>query len=232
MFTIRDYDSAKYKFAEMLKGLFGVEDLNQVHILDPALCEESAAVSFNNEVKTFFHEKFYEKLRSPWNDFINTYDKFIENEVAPIFDKKAFVYQKTPSFRVHVPNNKAVSLWHTDSDEKHLHPLGEINFIIPMTKAFGTNATWTETEPGKEDFQPMEMEYGQFVQFSGNTCHHGNKVNKTGVSRVSFDFRIMPMELYKPDEWDTPDRAAARHAAGTTKTKFVIGDYYSLYEGK
>ena len=70
MFTIRDYDSAKYKFAEMLKGLFGVEDLNQVHILDPALCEESAAVSFNNEVKTFFHEKFYEKLRSPWNEYI------------------------------------------------------------------------------------------------------------------------------------------------------------------
>ena len=45
--------------------------------------------------------------------------------------KEPFAYQKTPSFRVQVPNNKAVSLWHTDSDEQHLHPVGELNFILP-----------------------------------------------------------------------------------------------------
>ena len=230
MVTIRNYDISKYKLAEMLEGLFDVEALNQIHKLDPDLCAgEWAAVRFENEVKTFFHQKFYAKLREPWTEFIDTYKSFIKNEVAPIIGEK-FAYQKTPSFRVQVPNNKAVSLWHTDSDAQHLHPIGEINFILPMTKTFTSNTVWVETEPEKRDFIPIEMEYGQFVQFDGNQCSHGNKVNKTGVSRVSFDFRIMPLSKYNPVQWDISDRAEKRHSAGTTTKKFIIGDYYTLFE--
>ena len=229
----RDYDPDKYKFKEMLESLFEVEKLDTVHTLDPELCAgEWAMVRFDNEVKTFFHEKFYKKLNEPWNEFIEAYRMFIDNEIAPIFGGEKFVYQTTPSFRVHVPNNKAVSLWHTDSDERHLHPDGELNFILPMTKTFETNATWTETSPGKNDHEPLAMEYGQFVQFDGNKCLHGNKVNTTGKTRISFDFRVMEWENYSPENWNTELRASARSTAGTTKTKFVIGSYYSLHEGK
>jgi|TARA_R110001583_G_scaffold8506_33_gene40796 hypothetical protein len=228
--VIRNYDTEKYNFAYMLQNLYNVKNLNQVHILDPELCAgEWAAVRFDNEVKTYFHQVFYGKLREPWKEFVDAYNSFVENEIAPLFDED-FVYQTTPSFRVQVPNNKAVSLWHCDSDERHLHPLGEINFIVPMTKAFDTNATWAESAPGKKDFKPMEMEYGQFAQFNGNQCLHGNKINQTGISRVSFDFRIMPMSKYTPELWNLDERANSRSAAGTTPTKFLIGDYYSLYK--
>ena len=227
---IRDYNINKYNISTLLEDLFEVEDLSKLHILDPELCAgEWALVRFENEVKTFFHEKFYSKLREPWTKFIDTYNEFVKNEVSPLI-KEPFAYQKTPSFRVQVPNNKAVSLWHTDSDEQHLHPVGELNFILPATKTFASNATWTETSPGAGDFQPMEMEYGQFVQFNGNQCAHGNKVNKTGSTRVSFDFRIMPLSNYNPDQWDLEARASARNAAGTTTKQFLIGDYYTLFE--
>ena len=217
----------------MLKSLFEVENLDMVHTLDPELCAgEWALVRFDNEVKTFFHEKFYEKLREPWSEFIEAYEAFIEKEIAPVYGGKSFVYQTTPSFRVHVPNNKAVSLWHYDSDERHLHPDGEMNFILPMTKAFDTSATWVETAPGKKDFVPLAMEYGEYAQFHGNKCLHGNKVNATGKTRVSFDFRVMKLEDYTPEKWDTESRSSERSKAGTTKTKFVIGSYYSLYKGK
>jgi len=229
-FIIRDYDASKYNFAPMLSELFGVQNLDQVHILDPELCAgEWALVRFENEVKTVFHQRFYKKLNEPWAEFHETYKKFIVNEIAPLFDED-FAYQTTPSFRIQVPNNKAVSLWHYDSDPEHLHPEGEINFILPATRTFDTNATWTETSPGRADYKPMEMEYGQFVQFDGNKCRHGNKVNKTGATRVSFDFRVMPMSRYYPEEWALDERSQKRSAAGTTTTKFIIGDYYSLYE--
>ena len=167
-------------------------------------------------------------MREPWSEFINAYNNFICDEIAPLFDE-SFAYQATPSFRVQVPNNKAVSLWHYDSDEEHLHPEGEINFILPVTRAFDTNAIWAESEPGKGDFMPMGWECSEFAEFNGNKCRHGNKINKTGVSRVSFDFRVMPIHKYKPDL--RPElRAKARLAIGATNAKFVIGDYYSLFK--
>ena len=35
--------------------------------------------------------------------------------------------------------------------------------------------------------------------FNGGECIHGNKTNNTGKTRVSFDFRILPLENYNPD---------------------------------
>ena len=42
-------------------------------------------------------------------------------------------------------------------------------------------------------------EYGQYCMFNGNKCTHGNKPNKTSLTRVSFDFRVIPISKYNPD---------------------------------
>ena len=45
--------------------------------------------------------------------------------------------------------------------------------------------------------------------------------NKTGKTRVSMDFRVMPYDKY--------DESTAKSSA-TASRKFVLGDYYKLYE--
>ena len=95
---IRNYDTEKYNFADMLQNLYNVTSLTQVHVLDPELCAgEWAAVRFDNEVKTYFHQVFYGKLREPWNEFVDAYNSFIKNEIAPLFNED-FAYQIIEAF--------------------------------------------------------------------------------------------------------------------------------------
>ena len=82
---------------------------------------------------------------------------------------------------------------------------------------------WLESVPGLGDFKPVEMEVGEYTIFYGNKCAHGNKENKTGKTRVSMDFRVLPYDKY--------DESSAKSSA-TAGTKFVLGHYYNLYECK
>ena len=54
-----------------------------------------------------------------------------------------------------------------------------------------------------------------------NQCRHGNKVNDTEKTRVSFDFRVMPNFAYDKDR---PLQSC------TTKQKFIVGEYYEKIE--
>ena len=45
---------------------------------------------------------------------------------------------------------------------------------------------------------------------------HGNKLNDTGVSRVSVDFRVLPVSKYEENN----------KVSITNKTKMIIGDYW------
>jgi len=210
------YDPENYRFKELVSSVFDISDLDLIHkkrgdLLPPKeLC-------FENESKTKFHEVFYKKLNSGWPAFMDSYRAFVENEVYPLFKRK-IVYQKMPSFRVHLPDDKAIHKWHWDSDPDHLHPLWEINFQIALTDIYNTNAMWVESVPGLRDYKTIEMKYGEFTAFDGNRCAHGNKPNKENKTRMSFDFRVIPYERYIDDG----------KASITSNKKFVIGEYYSV----
>ena len=88
-----------------------------------------------------------------------------------------------------------------------------------MTSAFSTNTFWHESEPDKGDYQPMEAEYGEAIEWDGANCRHGNKPNDTGETRVSFDFRVLSREVYDDS---TPKESI------TQGTKFEIGKYYDV----
>ena len=79
-----------------------------------------------------------------------------------------------------------------------------------------TTAIWAETSPGKKDFFPMEIDYGQYFNFNGNKCTHGNKINTSENVRISFDFRILPKSRYFLNEKTT----------SVTSKKFIVGEYY------
>ena len=51
-----------------------------------------------------------------------------------------------------------------------------------------------------------------------NQCKHYNKINDTKKTRISMDFRIIPYSKYKE----------SNNLSATSKSKFIIGDYYII----
>ena len=222
MSVVKNYDPKKYDFCKEVEKVFSVNsgDLDQLHILRKELMPEEE-LNFGNETKTDFHKIFYGNLNSEkGKDIKEVYSRFIGEVIYPIFNRP-FLYQKFPSFRVHIPNDKAIHKWHYDSDDDHRHPDWEINFQIALTNMFDSNAMWIESVPGIGDYKPIEMKVGQFAIFNGNKLTHGNKPNITNKTRVSMDFRVLPYDRYD---------ASKSLESVTAKRKFIVGGYYNLYE--
>lgn len=167
---------------------------------------------------TELHSIFYDKLRSGWPKFEKLYEKFIGEVVSPLLNED-FLYQRLPTVRFHIPANVAVGAFHTDAEFNH--PAGEINFIIPLTNSDDTACPWVESEPGKNDFEAIPLRVNQLVQFNGNILRHGNKANDTKFTRVSMDFRILPISKY--------DENVIGESI-TTKTKFREGEYFKRFK--
>jgi hypothetical protein len=224
---LTSFDNSVYNFRPLLEQVFECEDLENIHLTHTHLIPDSDTLSKPwpyNENTSNFHSIFYKKLNEPWEEIIDLYERFIDNCVSDLVGER-FLYQKFPTFRVHLPNLKAVTKWHYDADRDHRHPLGEINFILPITDMFETNTIWCETAPNRHDYKPIEAAHNQFIKFNGNRRHHGNKENKTSQTRFSFDFRILPIE-------HTPARGLFPEIFGSSATKnkkWEAGGYYNMY---
>ena len=212
---ILTYDTKKYYFADLVGSLYDV-DLTELDNED-----QKINLTLGSDTKTAFHKKFYARIDQDggWPEFTNLYQAFIREVIFPMFEDDELLYQKYPGIRFCRPGAKAVYRWHCDGDENHRHPLGEINIFLPLTKCFGNNSIWIESLPGLGDFTAMNLEYGEFVIGYLNQCRHGNMDNDTDITRVSFDFRVMPGFAYDSE---------TKLASCTTKQKFVVGEYYDM----
>jgi hypothetical protein len=212
---IHKFDNKIYNFDTLVSKVFDVNELCKLHEERSDLLPKDKLV-FENESQTDFHKIFYSKMN---NDELKELEEkfilFIKNEVKPLFDDD-ILHQYMPSFRVHLPGDKAIHKWHYDSDPDHKHPDWEINFHIPLTNSSDTQSIWIESVPGLGDYKSIDLEYGEFVIFNGNKCMHGNKENITNNTRVSFDFRILPIERYDDN----------LKSSVTSNRKFKEGDYY------
>jgi ectoine hydroxylase-related dioxygenase (phytanoyl-CoA dioxygenase family) len=204
-----EYNIAKFPFAPLLGKLFYVDNLSEIN-------DNVEILSREKDQGTIYHKKYYEWARS--EEFIELYDNFILNIVKPIYGEE-IVYQSIPTFRVCYPNNIAVGEFHKDKYYRDINwakQVKEDNFFLPFTKAYDTNTIWVESEEDKEDYSPINCEYGELVQWDGSNLSHGNKINKTGKCRISVDFRVMKHSNYIP----------SNHGSINTKTQFQIGGYY------
>jgi hypothetical protein len=216
--VIRKYDIEKYPFHSLVFSLYkkkGASCLEELHKILPTE-HEYDIVNVGNDNETWFHKIFYDRLNNGWQQFIELYQRFVNVEVVRIMGHKDFLFQKKPTFRVQIPNNKSVGEFHRDYD--YNHQLGEINFVIPFTEMKDGSSIWTESVPGLGDYHPIEAGRGDIIIFNGNTCTHGNKINNTGITRVSMDFRILPKKYYDPNFCKS----------STSKSiPMVVGGYYS-----
>lgn len=211
------FDTEKFKFSKRLKEILlnNEVELNHIH----NVLKVNEVFKRENDQSTNYHKKFYEFART--EEFEKMYSQFIKEVIKPIYDGKEIVYQKIPTFRIHLPGNIAVGEFHKDKAYRNLDwadKVKEDNYYFPMTDVFGTNTIWVESEEDKGDYSPMECKYGELYKWDGSNLMHGNKLNDTGFTRVSVDFRVMLKENYIPSD----------HGSINTKTQFAIGGYYEV----
>jgi|LakMenE01Jun11ns_1017448.scaffolds.fasta_scaffold9873572_2 hypothetical protein len=205
------YDTNIFKFQDLLKESFNTHQLDNIN-------EVRDVIKRENDQSTKYHKLYYKLART--DEFIHLYESFIKDIIKPIY-KEQIVYQAIPTFRIAYPNNIAVGEWHKDKwyrNGEWASSVKEDNFFLPLTDAFDTNTIWVESEEDKGDFFPMNCSYGELIQWDGCNLTHGNKINETGKTRISIDFRVIKYSNYKPSD----------HGSINTKTKFQIGEYYNI----
>ena len=177
--TIYTYDKEKYNFTNFFQELYDQDDLENLHLKSEDYIEYSDRLSLGvlSDFETDLHKKFYQKIKQD-NTFKREYCKLIKDIFDNFFpEEDVMIYQTFPSVRFQFPESVSVPP-HKDSDNLSNHPLGEKNFLIPITEMKNTNTIFIETEPDKKDFKNIDLKSGELFFFNGNTCTHFNKNNK------------------------------------------------------
>jgi hypothetical protein len=204
---IYDYDTSLYQFKEIVCKILNVDNLEKLHDM-----EQYEIFSRETDQSTKWHKLFYDNF----SEFNDLYFKFIKEFIKPLFGGEEIVYQKIPTFRVHLVNNLSVGEFHKDSD--YGHSTNEINFWLPFVDTFSTNTIWVESSPGLKDYASKSLDYGEVLKFDGANLFHGNKINDTDITRVSIDFRVLKYSDFVPSE----------NTSINTNVKFDIGGYFSV----
>tara|TARA_B100000795_G_C22800549_1_gene441671 strand:+ start:231 stop:929 length:699 start_codon:yes stop_codon:yes gene_type:complete len=208
------YSNDKYDFRPFAVDCFKINNLSNVHINNP---KYEIFVEFKKDVQTWYHKKFYNYLDSDKGKPMQLlYNKLIVDVILPYLGIDEALVQKFPSFRVQLPGNVAVAKMHTDNSLGH--PKGEINFTYTFTEMKDSTSILIEKMPTMDEFMKIEASENNIVSFNANLCKHYNEVNKTGKTRMSMDFRVLPLN-YKP-KYDG--------ISHTSNKKFADGEYYNL----
>ena len=194
---ILSYDRCQNKFLEYFQTLFDEEHLDMLHLksTDYDAAKDMIHMGHLNDRDTDLHRKFYNDIKTN-NTFKLLYCSFIKEIYNKFFPgEKYLIYQSFPSIRIQFMESKTIPP-HKDSDQLSNHPIGEKNFLIPITDMRDTNSIYIESEPDKKDFESVNLEYGDLFYFNGNTCTHHNVENKENRLRISLDFRVMLVSDY------------------------------------
>lgn len=237
--SVISFDPNAYPFASLF--LDRVRSLAS-DLTDLALLHELVPPTRMNAV----YDALYSLVRE--SSFRQHYRRLVEKEVGPFFDKP-FRYQRVPGIRIHTPSSRTVQ-YH--SDYWYGHGPDVLNFWMPITRSFGTNALHVATlesslreideivdkrmrqpeidERLKTICEPVELDFGTIRVFNAQTAH-GTLQNDTDKTRISVDFRILmdgcDAGSKDPREYymapNEPDVLAAGASGDTERTK--VGSY-------
>jgi hypothetical protein len=128
--SVVPYESSAFPFAEVVGRHLNVHDLSRSHEL-----VEYALFKRETDQQTIFHKRFY----GIDEHFFNVYRRFVKQVAEPYVGEEV-VYQRVPTFRVHLPDNLGVGEFHRDRD--YNHQTSEINFWLPLTNAWESNSIY------------------------------------------------------------------------------------------
>lgn len=228
---IFDYDTNSHNFMKYFQDLYNTNDLENLHhrSRDFQESKDVLELGYLNDRDTDLHRIFYNDIKNN-GTFKNLYISFVKDIYNYFYpDEEFFIYQSFPSIRFQYPESVAVPP-HKDSDHLANHPLGEKNFLLPITEMKNTNTVWVESKEDKKDFKPYHLKYGNILYFNGNKCTHYNKKNKEGKLRISLDFRIILKEDYlKYVNYSDLKKTNPRDLAlNRPPTLMLSGNYYQI----
>ncbi len=221
--NVYQYDQGKFNFRQFFEELYGRADLERLG--DRTDLEEEGI----SDVETDLHKKFYAdiKTRPAFKELYCCFIREIHEQFFP--EEEYLIYQSFPSVRFQFKNNVAVPP-HYDSDHIGCHPLGEKNFIVPVTDMYGSKRLFVESSPGAADFRGIDLKMGELFYFNGNRCTHYNVSNIEDSIRISLDFRVLRVSDYK--KYIASGQITTTNPRDPDKkrvpTKMVIGGYYQL----
>jgi perosamine synthetase len=224
------YNMNKYNFREYLEKLYETKDLEHIDRFSEDY-QKFLGGEYNalENKETDIQKKFYNDIKTR-DEFKRLYVSMIKDIHENYFPKEnALVYQSFPSIRFQFKQNIAVPE-HCDSDELGKHPIGEKNFLIPITEMKRSVRLFIESEPTKRDFQGIDLEIGELLYFNGNKCVHKNETNIEDYVRISFDFRVVTLEDYK--NYVMKNEITQTNPRDVDKerkpVKMLIGGYYQI----
>jgi ectoine hydroxylase-related dioxygenase (phytanoyl-CoA dioxygenase family) len=177
----------------------------------PAPLSTLAAPRGGHDQDSDVHRTLYASLDGR---FLVAYDVFI-GRVLDHLERRDWVVQAVPTFRVQAPGQAGTDEWHVDRD--YGHPPQTVNVVVPCTPMADSTAIWLEDAPYSGHFAPMPATTpGDYIVFDGANRKHGTVTNRTTSTRVSFDFRLLPRESLPPAGTTTKNR----------RVPLAMGAYY------
>jgi hypothetical protein len=146
--------------------------------------------------------------------FLDTFDRLVMDVVLPWLKARllecsmggdnndgdaptTFYYQRPPTLRLQPGPSAATVKPHSDS--VYGHQDGELNFWIPlMNNELTGTYLWAESLPGKGDYHPLKVQYGEMASFHGTHCRHYVPANSSTYTRASLDFRVGIGGMFDP----------------------------------
>jgi hypothetical protein len=184
------YDWDTYLFGARCEEMLKVDDLTSLRGEDYGV---TGLVNRERDQSSDLHKRFYDRFEEVMEPAYRTFAADMASQI--FFPDETVYYQRVPTFRVSFPGNMAVGELHTDADYGHQD--GVLNVWVPLTPAYGSNSIWIERGPGTYFLRSWALGRGEALVFDGVNWVHGNRRNRTRISRVSFDFRLIPASRYQ-----------------------------------
>lgn len=181
---ILKYDVKKYPFQFVLASqVFRIKKLDSLHkVWRRQTGKDTLSYEDNLTLRKLMQSIKDDSL------FYRLYHAWIGQIVAPHFGRK-ITYSAHPKMRVHLAGTSSVSAFHRDADVTSRSE--QINCYLPFTDVADGATLYCETDYGSEDFQAINLCYGQALLWDGGMLKHGTLANDTGNTRVSCDFRFV-----------------------------------------
>ena len=182
---VLSYDPLQIGLTAWAKSTFGVEELEELHLLpDPV-----------------FFKNYAERLDYRVNQLKNNVDAInealirIKEEVLVPFVGEVKRFQLPPSIRCHLAGAGTASAFHKDGEAKYGVSANSLNLWIPLTRVYGNNSIYIEQTMDSGNYQPVTLNPGEILVFDAYNLTHGSNPNTTKSSRVSLDIRFVPKDI-------------------------------------
>lgn len=183
--------------------------------------------------------------------FADLHERLLAEVVVPALGIGRAHFQRTPTFRVFFPNAPGypgATSFHNDIMIGH-NPR-EVNVFIPLVQCeasrslllselpasldllreydwdFAAFGLGTQEDPALQQrlarlCQPLQVDVGDVVVFDSR-CLHAGPHNQTGLTRVTFDTRVLPVT-------ELGMQRNAYRGRGRRRADFAIGEFFSAH---